>query len=179
MGLQRVRHDWATKYTCACTDTHTQTHTHTHIYLVVQSLSCVQLFVIPWTVATLWDTVDCSTPGFPVPHYLPKFVQVHVHWISDAIQPSHPVSLFFCLQSSPASESFLRSQFFTSGAQSVGASASVTSSTFSWVTIHTDLRSSHFTVNVCTSQRIDGFELRCWRRPWRVPWTARRSNHPS
>jgi len=48
---------------------------------------------------TLWDLVDCSTPGLPVPHYLPGFAQVHAHWISDALQPSHPLSLSsFCLQ---------------------------------------------------------------------------------
>ena len=41
---------------------------------------------------TLWDPVDCSTPGLPVPHYLPEFAQVHFHWISDSIQPSHPLS---------------------------------------------------------------------------------------
>ena len=35
--------------------------------------------------------MDCSTPGLPVPHYLPEFAQVHVHWIGDAIQPSHPL----------------------------------------------------------------------------------------
>ena len=34
---------------------------------------------------TLWSPMDCSTSGFPVPHYLPKFTQVHVHCISDAI----------------------------------------------------------------------------------------------
>ena len=35
--------------------------------------------------------MDCSTPGHSVPHYLPEFAQVHVHWIGDAIQPSHPL----------------------------------------------------------------------------------------
>ena len=35
--------------------------------------------------------MDCSTPGFPVHHYLQKFAQTHVHWVSDAIQPSHPL----------------------------------------------------------------------------------------
>ena len=39
---------------------------------------------------TLCDIVDCSTPGLPVPHYLLEFAQVHVHWIIDAIQLSHP-----------------------------------------------------------------------------------------
>ena len=36
--------------------------------------------------------MDCSTRGFPVLHHLPELVQTHVHWVSDAIQPSHPLS---------------------------------------------------------------------------------------
>ena len=36
--------------------------------------------------------MDCSMPGFPFLHYLPEFIQTHVHWVSDAIQPSHPLS---------------------------------------------------------------------------------------
>ena len=35
---------------------------------------------------------DCSTPGFPVHHQLLELAQTHVHWLSDAIQPSHPLS---------------------------------------------------------------------------------------
>ena len=38
---------------------------------------------------TLCHPMDCNTPGFPVLHYLPELVQTHVHWVSDAIQPSH------------------------------------------------------------------------------------------
>ena len=38
----------------------------------------------------LCDPMDCSTPVFPVLHHLPKFAQTHVHWVGDAIQPSHP-----------------------------------------------------------------------------------------
>ena len=41
---------------------------------------------------TLWDTMDCSMPGFPVLHQLPELAQIHVHWVSDAIQPTHPLS---------------------------------------------------------------------------------------
>ena len=41
---------------------------------------------------TLCDPMDCSTPGFPVFHYLPEFAQTPVHWVSDANQPSHPLS---------------------------------------------------------------------------------------
>ena len=40
---------------------------------------------------TFCDPRDCSTPGLSVPHHLPKFAQVHVHCISDAIQPPHPL----------------------------------------------------------------------------------------
>ena len=41
---------------------------------------------------TLCNPMDCSTPGFPVPHQLPQLVQTHVHQVGDAIQPSHPLS---------------------------------------------------------------------------------------
>ena len=40
---------------------------------------------------TLCDPMDCSTPGCPVHHQLPEFTQTHVHWVNDAIQPSHPL----------------------------------------------------------------------------------------
>ena len=40
----------------------------------------------------LSDPMDCSTPGLPVHHQLPEFTQTHVHWVGDAIQPSHPLS---------------------------------------------------------------------------------------
>ena len=36
--------------------------------------------------------MDCSTPGFPVLHHLPELAQIHIHWVSDAIQQSHPLS---------------------------------------------------------------------------------------
>ena len=41
---------------------------------------------------TLCDSMDCSTLGFPVLHYIPEFTQIHVHRVGDAIQPSHPLS---------------------------------------------------------------------------------------
>ena len=74
---------------------------------------------------TLCDPVDCSTPGLPVLHQLLEFTQIHVHWVGDAIQPSQ-----LLLSPSPPisnhsqSGSFQMSQFFASGGQSIGASAS-------------------------------------------------------
>ena len=41
---------------------------------------------------TLCDTVGCSMPGFPVHHELPELTHTHVHWVSDTIQPSHPLA---------------------------------------------------------------------------------------
>ena len=40
----------------------------------------------------LCDPMKCSRPGIPVHHQLPEFTQTHVHWVGDAIQPSHPLS---------------------------------------------------------------------------------------
>ena len=38
---------------------------------------------------TLCEHMKCSTPGFPVFHYLPEFAQTHIHWVDDAIKPTH------------------------------------------------------------------------------------------
>ena len=70
--------------------------------------------------------MDCSTPNFPVLHHLPEFAQTHVHWVHDAIQPSH-------LLLSPSSPALNLSQYqglfqwvgSSHQSQSTGASASV------------------------------------------------------
>ena len=70
--------------------------------------------------------MDCSMLGLPVPHHLPKFAQVHVHGVSDAIRPSTSSSdaLFsFCPQTFPASGMFPMSQLFAFDDQNTGASA--------------------------------------------------------
>ena len=78
--------------------------------VVVQLLSQVQLC----------NPMNYSTPDFPVLHYLPEFAQIHVHWVNDAMQPSHPL----WPQPFPVSRSFPLSRLFTSRGQSIGASAS-------------------------------------------------------
>ena len=57
--------------------------------VVVQSLSCVRLC----------DSMHCGTPVFPVLHCLPELAQTHAHWVSDAIQPSRPLSPLLLLPS--------------------------------------------------------------------------------
>ena len=66
-----------------------------------------------------------STPGLPVHQQLLEFTQTHVHWVGDAIQPSHPLVVPFssCPQTLPASESFPMSQLFSWGSQSIRVSA--------------------------------------------------------
>ena len=54
--------------------------------------SSVQFSLVAQSCPTLCDPMDCSTPGFHVLHHLPVLAQTHVHWVSDAIQPSHPLS---------------------------------------------------------------------------------------
>ena len=73
---------------------------------------------------TLCDPRNHSMPGLPVHHQLPEFIQTHVHWVSDVILPSHPLSS----PSSPAlscseHQSFPMSQLFAWGGQCTGVSA--------------------------------------------------------
>ena len=55
-----------------------------HVYFCISSVaqSC----------PNLCDPMNCSTPGLPVHHQLPESTQTHVHWVADAIQPSHPLA---------------------------------------------------------------------------------------
>ena len=57
---------------------------HLIVFLIIKRFFCFCL--VTNLCPTLCDPMDCSTPGSPV---LPEFDQTHVHWISDAIQPSH------------------------------------------------------------------------------------------
>ena len=52
----------------------------------------LQVSSVAQSCPTLCDPMNCSMPGLPVHHQLPEFTQIHVHWVRDAIQPSHPRS---------------------------------------------------------------------------------------
>ena len=90
------------------------------------SSTIYQLSSVTQSCPTLCDPMDCSTPGLPVHHQLPEFTQIRVHWVHDAIQPSHRLSS----PSPPAFNLsqdqgvFQMSQFFTSGGKRIGVSAS-------------------------------------------------------
>ena len=68
------------------------------VLLSVKSSSVSQLC------PTLCDPMNRSTPGLPVHHHLPEFIQTHVHRVSDAIQPSHPLLSPFHPAPNPSSE---------------------------------------------------------------------------
>ena len=60
--------------------------------LIWLTILSVQFSSVAQLCPTLCNPMDCSTPDFPVHHQLPEVAQTHVHWVSDAIQPSHPLS---------------------------------------------------------------------------------------
>ena len=62
------------------------------IWCTFPELFSVQSSSVTQSCPTLCDPMNCSTPGLPVYHQLPEFTQTHVHWVGDAIQPSHPLS---------------------------------------------------------------------------------------
>ena len=156
--------------------------------------------------------MDCSTPGLPVHHQLLEFAQTHVHWVGDAIQPSHPL-----LSPSPPAFSLSRHhglfQCTVYGLGQICNHYSIIHNTCSHeikrcllrgrrvmtnlnsilksrdITLPTKVRlvkamvfpvvvygCESWTMKKAERRRIDAFELWCWRRLLRVPWTARRFN---
>ena len=58
----------------------------------METMTDFQFSSVTQSCLTLCGPMNCSTPGLPVHHQLPEFTQTHVHRVSDAIQPSHPLS---------------------------------------------------------------------------------------
>ena len=69
-------------YTWMCIYTHTHTYTQWNIQFSSGAHLC----------PTICDPMNHSMPGLPVHHHLLEFIQTHVHWVGDAIQPFHPLS---------------------------------------------------------------------------------------
>ena len=84
----------------------------------------VQFSSFAQTYLTLCDPMNRNTPGLPVHHQLPEFTQTHLHRVSDAIQPSHPLSSPSPPDPNPSQHQSLPvSQLFTWGGQSTRVSA--------------------------------------------------------
>ena len=81
-------HLWIAKHLlCSGNPSRTKIHFFNEGFLIAQNFLAVQSLSHVW----LCDPIDCSTPGFPVLNHLLEFAQTHVHWVGDAIQPSHPL----------------------------------------------------------------------------------------
>ena len=106
MGLQRVRHAWSCITLLIFFFLHHSSHrvsifsfkesTFGFVNFLCVCQSSVQFSSVAQLCPTLCNPMDCSKPGLPVPHQLLEITQTHVHWLGDAIQPSHPL-----LSSSP------------------------------------------------------------------------------
>ena len=86
------------------------------------NFSGLLLFIQPCL--TLCNPRDCSMPGLSVLHCLPEFAQIHVHWVSDAIQPSRRLPPLSSLAAFNVSQHQCLFHVFASVGQSIGASAS-------------------------------------------------------
>ena len=103
MGLQRVRHGWATELNWRLSQSPFFVVIVYHEPLLSVP-TCILLFhccatngwsrccSVAKSCLTLYVPMDCSTSGFPVLHYLLELVHTHIHWVCHAIQPSHPLS---------------------------------------------------------------------------------------
>ena len=121
---------------------------------------------------TLGDAMDCSTPGLPVHHQLWEYTQTHVHWVSDSIQPSYPLSSPSppALNLSQHQGFFPMSQVFASGGQSTGVSASISALPMntqdwsslgwtSWISLQTKGLSRGFSNTTVQNHQFFGTQL--------------------
>ena len=93
LGSHRVGHDWSDLAAARSILDAALSNSSTLLpaaFLFKNSYS-VQFNSAPLS-PTLCNPMNSSTPGLPVHHQLPEFTQTHVHWVSDAIQPSRPLS---------------------------------------------------------------------------------------
>ena len=128
----------------------------------------------------LCNPMDCSTPGFPVLHQLQELAQTHVHGVNDAIPTiSFSVVPFSCLQSFPPSGSFPVSQLFTSGGQSIGASASILSMNIQdwfplrwtgWIFSQSKGLSRVFSNTTVQKHQFFGIQLSLWSNSHNHTW---------
>ena len=86
-------HRWQpTRLSCPWDSPGKNTGVGCHFLLHPTPLRSDQIRSVAQSCPTLCDPMNQSTPGLPVHHQLPEFTETHIHRVSDAIQPSHPLS---------------------------------------------------------------------------------------
>ena len=81
-----------------------------HSKLNKNKLNIYQFSSVTQSCPTIFDPMNCSTPGLPVHHQLPEFTQTHVHQLGDAIQPSYPWRPLLLLPQVPPSTRFFSNE---------------------------------------------------------------------
>ena len=111
------RYDW---------NKHRRTSNCTYLNSSVMHQGCsgIQFSSVAQSCPTLRDPMDHSTPGLPVHHQLPEFTQIHLHWVDDAIQPSHPLPSPSPALSLSQHQGLFQWVLLASGGRRIGASAS-------------------------------------------------------
>ena len=94
------------------------------IPIYILSQTSFQFSLVAQSSPTLCDPMNRSTPGLPVRHKLLGFTQTYAHWVSDVIQPSHPLPSPSPPAPNPSQHQGLFQRVFTWGGQSTGLSAS-------------------------------------------------------
>ena len=132
---------------------------------------------------TLCDPMKHSTPGLPVHHQLPEFTQTHVHRVSDAIQPSHPLSSPSPPAPNPSQhQSFPMSQLLSRSGQSIGVSASASVIPMNtqdwsplewpgWISMQSKRLSSVFSNATVQKHQFFGAQLSSQSKSHTYPWT--------
>ena len=100
-SLSSARRPWRSLHCCGCPEQSLNPGIQAACWNLLESLEKMPMSVpqpvsqsvssVTQLCSTLCNPMNCSMPGFPVHHQLPKLVQTHVHCVSDAIQPSHPL----------------------------------------------------------------------------------------
>ena len=136
---------------------------------------------------TLCNPTDCSMPGFPVDHQLMELAQTPVHWVGDAIQPSHPLSFPSPPASSPPSiRVFPMSWFPASGGQSIGATALASVPPMNiqdwfplgwtgWISLQSKGLSRVFSNNTVQKHQFSGAQLSLWSKSHIHTWLPGKS----
>ena len=162
-------------------------HTHSSVSRPGQwERRSVQFSSVAQSCPTLCDPMDCSTPGLPVHHQLLEFTQTHVHWVSDAIQPSHPLSSPSPpALSLPASGSFQMSHFFASGGQSIRVSVSTSVLPVNiqdwfplgwtgWISLQSKGLSRVFSNTTVQKHQFFGIQLSLWSNSYIHAWLLKK-----
>ena len=90
-GLTSFRMDWLDLLAVQGTPRSLLQHRSSKASIIWFVSGSVQFNSVAQSCLTLCNPMDCSMPGFPVHHQLSELAQTHVHRVSDAIQPSHPL----------------------------------------------------------------------------------------